>query len=428
MPGSRFATGLLAAAFVAACGSATDDRSFATGPFGPLAPGGTHLTRSVDASSGWPGEALTESALDDGTGRDLFYRNWLTEAQDRPPILGPRYDAVSCTACHVEMARPGVDALDARPPLIARTVMAEHLAEFGPQLQRFRTDRAAPAFELEVTWTPVPFTYPDGTEQSLRSPQAHALTDDGRRIPVGLRAAPLLFGWGLMERIDPDMLAYYDDPYDRNGDGISGRSRPAVRDDGSIGPGLLGWKNAHASLTAQVRAALVHDMGITSVRDCRQGCDAELSEPDLHALTDFVRGIGVPQHRLDGQRRGQDLFGQAGCAQCHVPVVQTLPDPRPELDRQWLWAYSDLMLHDMGPGLADPGDNAEGREWRTAPLWGVGLAERFLTGRGFLHDGRARTLEEAILWHGGEAAEARDAFARLPAGDRHALLEFVRSL
>ena len=425
---ARSAAGLLAVTLTAACGPTADDRSFSTGPFGPLAPGGSYLTLAVDVETGWPGPELSASVLENGRGRALFYRDWMQTEDGRSPVLGPAFDAGSCAACHVEMSPPGSVDLKDQSRLIARPVLPEHLAEFGPQIQQFRIDGRSPLATLDVRWESVPFTYPDGTSVSLRAPDAHALTPDGRRIPVGLRAAPLLFGWGLMDRVDPDMLAYYDDPGDHDADGISGRINPVVGDNGSVSPGLLGWKGAHASLDSQVRAALIHDMGITSHPGCTPPCEIELSQPDVDALTDFVRGIGVPQHRLAGQRRGQDLFGLTGCAQCHVPVVQTLPDPRAELDRQWLWAYSNLMLHDMGAGLADPGEGIEAREWRTTPLWGIGLVERSLPGRGFLHDGRARSIEEAVLWHGGEAAAARDAFANLSADDRRELLEFVRAL
>ncbi len=397
------------------------------GPFGPLAPGGSALTLAVDPEAGWLGPALTDHPDQNPLGRTLFYRDWLATQRGGAPLAGPGYDAKSCAGCHIEMARDADRAARITPPLIARPVHPDDRDRLGPQIHRFRTDDTAPS--LNVSWSDHPFTYPEGIRVPLRAPDAEAVYADGTRIPVTLRAAPLLFGWGLLERIDPAMLAYFDDPADHNGDGISGRKTWIEQADGRNAVGVLGWKNAHSDLTEQVRTALAHDMGITSASDCATGeCTAEISEAELKALSDFVSGIGVPQLRPGAPRRGQDLFGMTGCAQCHVPVLQTLPDERPELDRQWIWAYTDLMLHDMGPALADDGPSPKAREWRTAPLWGVGLAERALPNRGFLHDGRAATLEEAVLWHGGEAEPARDAFAGLPPADREALLDFVRSL
>ena len=420
-----------------ACSSSTGDRATSADEPDPLAPGGTYLTLDIDAAAGWPPPALIDHADADDRGRALFYRNWLSTVRDGQPLAGPGLDDATCAGCHIEMARPGDRTLDYDPLLIARPIDAEHRREFGPQVHRFRVDGQAPAATLQIEWVRIPFDYPDGTRRWLQYPIAVAARSDGRRVPVALRAAPLLFGWGLLERTDPTMLAHFDDPQDRDGDGISGRAARVTGgdDDGAIG--LLGWKGGHSRLRAQIDAALTHDMGVTS-RAC-QGpaldnndetteCTPEISAAELDALTSYVAGIGVPNRRDGATLHGQTLFGQAGCARCHVPVLQTLPADQPELDRQWLWAFTDLMLHDMGPQLADPGDSPSAREWRTAPLWGVGLAEQWLPDRGFLHDGRARTLEEAVLWHGGEAERSRDAFAALSAEERAALLAFVRAL
>lgn len=307
-------------------------------------------------------------------------------------------------------------------------------------MHRFRIGDQSLAATLQIEPAHKRFDYSDGTVNQLQYPVARAATHDGESFAVALRAAPLLFGWGLLARVDPEMLAHFHDPDDRDGNGISGRmARIETRDDGGTTDdaiGLLGWKAGHSSLRAQIRTALAHDMGVTREPFCAQqvdrtrdsACRPEISEAEIEALTEYVAGIRVPNRRAGATRHGQDLFGQAGCAQCHVSVLQTLPADRPELDRQWVWAFTDLMLHDMGPELADPGDSPDAREWRTAPLWSAGLAEQWLPDRGFLHDGRARTIEEAVLWHGGEARRARDTFARMSAEEREALLAFVRSL
>lgn len=434
MVNSRTLVALLGGALAAACTGPARDPAAPIPALDPLAPGGSHLTLAIEPETSWPPPALIGHAPAGDIGRELFYRNWLSATRAGQPLAGPGLDDATCAGCHIEMARPGDRTLDYDPLLIARPARAADRQKFGNQIHRFRIDGQPPAAVLHIEHAARQFTYPDGTQHKLQYPVAEAATPEGRRFPVALRAAPLLFGWGLLERADPDMLAHFHDPQDRNGDGISGRmARVDAGHGGAIG--RLGWKGGHARLRAQIRTALAHDMGVAGPPesgDCRNagnvGCDVEISRAELNALTAYVAGIGVPARRAGATRHGQDLFGQAGCAQCHVPALQTLPDEREALDRQWVWAFTDLMLHDMGAALADPGGAADAREWRTAALWGVGLAEQWLPDRGFLHDGRARTLEEAVLWHGGEALDARDAFAALPAGDREALLEFVRAL
>jgi len=433
----RWPAVLLFGTLLAACSSSNNDPAV---PLDPLAPGGTHLTVDINPEAAWPPPALLDHAPEQDSGRKLFYRNWLSVTRNGKPLAGPGLDDATCAGCHIEMARAGDRTLDYDPLLIARPVTQTHRTELGAQVHRFRFDGAKPAATLQIDHVHKVFDYPDGTGRWLRYPVAHAVTADAERLPVALRAAPLLFGWGLLARVDPVMLAHFHDPEDRDGNGISGQmERIEHRGNGSSTDesiGLLGWKAGHARLRDQIRTALEQDMGVTSEPFCAQRidrkpnaqCRPEISEAELETLTDYVAGIGVPGRRAGATRHGQNLFGQAGCAQCHVPVLQTLPADQPELDRQWIWAFTDLMLHDMGPELADPGDSSEAREWRTAPLWGVGLAERWLTDRGFLHDGRARTLEEAVLWHGGEARRARNTFAGMPARDREALLDFVRSL
>jgi len=436
-PFRRGAALLLCGGLVAACSLSRDDPAAS---LDPLAPGGTHLTVEIDRQAAWPPPALINHAPEADSGRRLFYRNWLSARRDGRPLAGPGLDDATCAGCHIEMARPGDRTLDYDPLLIARPVTNTHQRRFGAQVHRFRIGDQSLAATLQIEQVHKVFEYPDGTVRRLQYPVAHAAPPDGERFAVALRAAPLLFGWGLLARVDPAMLAHFHDPSDQDRNGISGRmARIDNLDDGGATDdaiGRLGWKAGHARLRDQIRTALAHDMGVTSEPFCAHKadrkrnakCRPEISEAELEALTDYVAGIGVPERRGGATRHGQDLFGQAGCAQCHVSVLQTLPADQPELDRQWIWAFTDLMLHDMGPELADPGDSPKAREWRTAPLWGAGLAEQWLPDRGFLHDGRARTLEEAVLWHGGEARRARDTFAGMSAEEREALLNYVRSL
>ena len=403
-----------------------------------LRPGGQYLT--YDPATAVVGALLETRDPSVTTGRDIFYRDWLlvADAEDRPR-LGPDYDASQCSSCHLETAGPAAKRVKDYTAFVAKPVNPAHALHFGSQITTKRLGAGAPEASLDIVSVEVPFQYADGETRSLRKLVAHAISPSGERIPVALRTAPLLFGWGLMEKADPEMLVYFHDPDDSNSDGISGRlvdaGRAAGRDtrDTPRQISLFGWKSTHRSLRSQIAAALANDMGLTSTGNCGDTvnpstCSAEVSDAELDALTDYVRHLGVPNRRRIEDPKGQHLFGLSGCSDCHVSVLRTSPGERHALAEQIIWPYSDLMLHDMGPGLAEPGDNPDASEWRTAPLWGVGLAERHLPERGFLHDGRARSIEEAILWHGGEAAESVNKFRDLDRSDREALLAFVRSL
>ncbi len=396
----------------------------------PLQPGGKYLTYEPDLRSSAPLLQAYDPEPRRVIGKALFYRDWLVASQGAPVLGGPDYDESTCWSCHVETAPDTHIAPEAPMRLIARPVTEQHRAAYGPQLSTHRLGSDGPEAIVNVEYRTRIFTYPDGETRTLHLPIAHAVTENGEIIPVGLRAAPLLFGWGLLEKVDPTMIAYYDDPDDANGDGISGR---LVRLGSAVGNepprvALFGLKNAHASLRAQITSALANDMGVMTGVGCTSGCSTEIEPRELEALTDYVRYLGVPDRRRTASERGRNLFGQSGCTACHVSVMITIPDAAPELANQLIWPYSDLVLHDMGPGLSDPGDLADAREWRTAPLWGLGIIERRFPQRGFLHDGRAKTIEEAILWHGGEAESAQRSFVSLSKEDRQALLQFVRSL
>lgn len=388
-----------------------------------LRPGGQYLTFDAGAYEGGP---LVE-AFDPGqrlsAGKALFYRDWLAATDDDRPLAGPDYDATSCAACHVETAAVADPSTASFTRLIAKPATHDHLERFGPQLTTQHHD-AAPEARIEVLDVSWPFAYPDGRRLGLVRPVGRAVEAGGETIPVRLRAAPLLFGWGLLERVDPAMLAFFHDPEDRDGNGISGR---LVADGERVA--FLGWKNSHTSLRSQIAAALANDMGVTSAHNCGTDCSDEIQPAELDALTDYVRHLGVPDRRPLGDLTGQHLFGTTGCVDCHVTVLKTRSvDGGGPLADQLIWPYSDLMLHDMGPALAEPGDAEDASEWRTAPLWGLGIVEQHLPQRGFLHDGRARTIEEAILWHGGEAESSKRRFVSLRANEREALLAYVRSL
>jgi len=218
------------------------------------------------------------------------------------------------------------------------------------------------------------------------------------------------------------------DPLDADNDGVSGR----------MPSGRFGWRGGAATLKAQIADALALDMGIATVTrpdpagDCPR-CPATPAGPEttdaaFEAIVFYVRNLGPPP-RVDAGAvdvlAGRAVFHAAGCAACHTPSHRTGPAPdAPWLADQTIWPYTDMLLHDMGRGLADAGS----AEWRTPPLWGLGRNAAVNGARYFLHDGRARSPLEAILWHGGEAAGSRDAVKSLPPEERHALLRFLESL
>jgi CxxC motif-containing protein (DUF1111 family) len=259
------------------------------------------------------------------------------------------------------------------------------------------------------------------------------------------RIASQIVGLGLLESVSEATILAGADENDRNGDGISGRAN--VVSGGITGPrrlGRFGHKANTASLLVQTATAYNEDVGVTSPLLPTENCalqlplcgphDPDISSEHLSAVTFYTRTLAVPARRdvKDADvRRGADLFVQAQCSACHTPTLRTSAQAvEPELANLTIHPYTDLLLHDMGPGLADnrPDFRASGSEWRTAPLWGIGLSS-FVTGHTrFLHDGRARTMEEAILWHGGEATAAREFYVRLTKSQRDALLRFLSSL
>jgi CxxC motif-containing protein (DUF1111 family) len=331
--------------------------------------------------------------------------------------LGPLFNNRACASCHSGDGRGDV------ANVLVRFSRGSDLleAEGGPQIQ----DHAIPGA--------TPETLPAGVEVS-------------RRLP------PPAFGMGLIEAIPAADLLAREDPADADGDGISGRANrvtppsyvPADEPGGGTGPqvGRFGRKAQVSSLLQQVVEAYHQDMGLTSpFRPAEHapspaGVDAagdpEIGESEVRAVMDYVRMLAAPAPGAwtDARRRGETLFTAARCGACHVPQQRTGAHAIAAVANRTIAPYSDFLLHDLGDALADgrPDGAADGREWRTAPLWGLSVARAFLGGRlVLLHDGRATSVDEAIRLHGGEAAAARDAYVALPQSDRAALVDFVES-
>jgi CxxC motif-containing protein (DUF1111 family) len=371
--------------------------------------------------------------------------------------LGPVFNNVSCEACHLGDGRgrpplPGerFETMLFRASVPGRGPHRGPAAApgFGTQLQLEAIPGFRPEVDASVTYTEAPGRFADGTAYSLRVPRysfRRAYVPLPPDLLVSPRVAPAVFGLGLLEAVPDIVLLANADPDDRDRDGISGRVN-VVWDEiqRRYAVGRFGWKANVPNLMQQTAGAYNGDMGVTSTlfpaESCEgavAGCERHGPEVDDATVADaafYTQTLGVPARRdLDDPQAlaGERLFRQAGCAGCHLPTAVTgvLPGV-PEVSGQRIHAYTDLLLHDMGPALADgrPDFRASGSEWRTPPLWGIGLVKTVNGHTNFLHDGRARSLLEAVLWHGGEAAGAREAVRRMSASSRLALLAFLESL
>lgn len=308
----------------------------------------------------------------------------------------------------------------------------------GTQLQDHATQGQAPEATIGVRWIAQSGTYGDGQSFTLRRPVLEIVTASGaplsREVMTSARIAPPVFGLGLLEAVADESILAMADPDDRDGDGISGRVNmtwDVVKARSAVG--RFGWKAGIPSLLQQTAAAYANDMGVGNVLFPDSEGAVELDRETLEAAAFYTQTLAVPKRRSPFEadvRRGEERFGAVGCAKCHVETLHTGDHPISALRHQTIHPYSDLLVHNMGFDLADgrPEYVASGTEWRTAPLWGIGLAQIVLTNACFLHDGRARSLEEAILWHGGEAEASREAFRMLPRSERDAVLAFLRSL
>ncbi|MCB1875966.1 MAG: c-type cytochrome [Chromatiales bacterium] len=439
------------------------------GPAAEEAPGGPATTArrlSRDAFSQPDANLGVADRLRFAIGKALFERVWVTAPASTRSTdgLGPLFNARSCEQCHARGGRGRPPTEDGKAvslvlhlsiPSPESGVTPEPV--YGTQLQDFAIPGLTAEGRVRVRYQPFPLTLADGTGIELRRP-VFSVADLGygpmaQDVLISPRIAPPMIGLGLLEAVDEADWLSLADPEDRDGDGISGRpNRVWSASLGRWAPGRFGWKAGQASLDDQNQVAFSKDIGIsvpqhpagagecTSAQsDCLTAADGNATEaPYLEAdeqITDLVlfytRHLAVPG-RIEADDSnvlaGRALFHSSGCAACHRPSLRiAATGEKPE---QTLWPYTDLLLHDMGEGLADdrPEFVADGREWRTPPLWGIGLTEEVSGYRFFLHDGRARSILEAILWHGGEARVARDRVIAMGAGQRADLLHFLESL
>jgi CxxC motif-containing protein (DUF1111 family) len=364
------------------------------------------------------------------------------------PKLGPLFNHHACLGCHAANGRGRV--LIGMGPVseaLIRTSLAEGtdanggplpVPGYGTQLQDHATV-GLPEVRVTLTWVETTEMFADGELVGMREPRIELRTPMGEPLPPGMRfslriGSPMI-GLGLLEAIPEATLRALADPDDADGDGISGRVNIVwdPEQEASV-VGRFGWKANTSTLRVQTGAAFADDIGMTSYLfpDPDPSAVRDLTDLQLDETVFFASTVAVPAAapRDDEAMRGRTLFREFGCAKCHVPTLQTGEHRIPELANQRIHPYTDLLLHDLGDRLTDarPDYLAEGVEWRTPPLWGIGLAHVINAEVTFLHDGRARTLAEAILWHGGEAMAAREAFREASRADREALLAFLRTL
>ena len=414
----------------------------------------TNLVGSLAFSQ--PAPNLSKENLDKHLlGDALFEAAFVKAPAIINPGLGPLFNNSSCVNCHIADGR-------GRPPLAGEQLETmlfrisipgsdahngpNPVPGFGRQLQVRSILNYDPEGSVTISYETINGTYPDGTPYSLIKPNYIITGRVGSGILYSPRVAPFVFGVGLLEAINENDILAIADETDSNQDGISGKPNYVWNVQAqNFEIGRFGWKANTPNLIQQLAAAYVNDMGITSpyfpTENCVDGtqCDTTNDDPEIDQQTldlveVYLQTLAVPSRRNYSDpdvKRGKELFKQVGCNSCHTTQFTTGTHQLiPELSNQKIHPYTDLLLHDMGDELADgrPDFNANGNEWRTPPLWGIGLVSIVNGHTNFMHDGRARNLDEAILWHSGEGKNSREKFMNLSKSDRSALIKFLNSL
>ncbi|AVX90798.1 MULTISPECIES: di-heme oxidoredictase family protein [Pseudomonas] len=468
----------LSALFLALGLSACDDAPrFTKAEPGEARSGGAATVRKTDQNAfSLPSANLPPSRrVDFSVGNSFFRSPWViapstTTARDG---LGPLFNTNACQNCHIKDGRghpPAPDAANAVSMLVRLSIpdspayanVIEQLGVvpepvYGGQFQDMAVPGVTPEGKVRVEYTPVPIRFKDGTEVELRKPVLQftqlgygPMHPDTR---FSARVAPPMIGLGLLEAIPEEAILANAAAQAKENNGIKGRVNRVWDDElQKTVAGRFGWKAGQPNLNQQNVHAFSGDMGLTtSLRpfddctDAQIACkqapngngpdgEPEVSDNILRLVLFYTRNLAVPARRGVNDEQvlaGKNLFFQAGCQSCHTPKYTTAANAaEPELANQVIRPYSDLLLHDMGDGLADHRSEfqASGRDWRTPPLWGIGLTQAVSGHTQFLHDGRARNLLEAVLWHGGEAQQAQQQVLSFNAEQRAALLAFLNSL
>jgi CxxC motif-containing protein (DUF1111 family) len=396
------------------------------------------------------------------TGNAFFKRNWVIAPSSTVELdgLGALFNAKSCSSCHFldGKGEPDFEKGQSSALLFRLSVPDEGNKTkpeptYGNQFNHLSILGVKEEGQVKIEYEEIEGTYADGQKYSLRKPN-YTFTDLNygamqQDVMISPRVAPHIIGLGLLEAIDETHILASSDPEDKNNDGISGRPNYVknVMTD-SLELGRFGWKANEPNVKQQVAAAFQGDMGLSSSLFPNQnhtekqkdaaaalnGGEPEISDDILDRVTIYSQVLAVPKRReakTEKVVKGQQIFTQLGCNQCHKPSFTTTEHKEiASFNQQTIFPYTDLLLHDMGPALADnrADGQASGSEWRTPPLWGIGLVKTVNGHTTLLHDGRARNVEEAILWHGGEAEKAKSKFKSLSQSERKKLISFVNSL
>jgi CxxC motif-containing protein (DUF1111 family) len=432
-------------------------------------PGGSGSTSdfSVQAFSHPMSGTAGQLRRDFNVGNSFFNKVWVssTAATTARDGLGPIYNAVACSSCHFKDGRGRglpenegpVDVsllFRLRTKVIGATEVIPHPV-YGGQFQPQGVMGVPGEGIAVVKYEKIKLEYRDGIFAELLKPVYDFIKLNfgalGTETITSPRVAPQMIGLGLVEAIAQKDIIQNEDPFDADGDGISGRANrvySVVHNDVRLG--RFGWKAGKPSLLEQNAAAFNGDIGITSslfpkedCTDAQPDCLKNQTENDipmdrLNLVTIYSQLLAVPQRRDFAEPKvlkGRELFHQVNCVSCHTASFTTSAEAPVELlKNQVIYPYSDFLLHDMGEALADNSsvvnneELATTHEWRTPPLWGAGLIQTVNGHTRYLHDGRARNLEEAILWHGGEAKESKEAFMNLSGTEREELILFLKSL
>lgn len=398
-------------------------------------------------------------------GNSLFKQNWVsapasTTARDG---LGPTFNARSCSACHnrdgrgnpldlnqefsngflMRISTPGVDAHGGPNPV----------SGYGNQIQEHANLGIPYEAKVSVRFETITGIFEDGTAYELRKP-VYTISDEQfgslQSVLTSPRVGQQVIGLGFIDALNTSDILANEDETDKNNDGISGRANyvwNVVSQQTEVG--RFGWKANQPNLKQQVAGAFSGDMGLSTSLFPDQNCPSpqqdcfdaitggipEVTDESLEDILIYSTSLSVPirrNYKDENVLKGKQLFKEMQCATCHIPSFKTSAQYpfNPALQNITIRPYSDFLLHDMGEALADnrPDFKATGNEWRTQPLWGIGMIEEVNGHTFLLHDGRARNIEEAILWHGGEATASTNAYKKLTKEDRTAVLDFINSL
>lgn len=423
----------------------------------------TVLDQSTNAFALQAPTATGVDALRFFVGNSLFTQNWVTAPASTTARdgLGPFFNSRACSGCHPKDGRsnpPSPEFGNAHGLLLRLSVSGtgengEAIGDpiYGGQLQDQSILGVKYEGKIDLLYVESNGTYPDGNVYSLRKPyygiKSLQYGDLDPGVMISPRVGQQVFGLGLLEALAEQTILQFEDEFDSNGDGVSGKANYVWDvEEQSLELGRFGWKANQPSLRQQAAGAFLGDMGITSSlfpnQECPSGIDCdtiqdggtpEISDENLNDVELYLQTLAVPARRnWDNQLvlEGKELFNNIGCATCHRPSMVTGNHKVSLLSNQKIYPYTDLLLHDMGDGLADnrPDFLASGKEWRTPPLWGLGLIETVNNHTYLMHDGRARSIEEAILWHGGEAEQSKNQFRQLSKLEREKILAFLKSL